>query len=220
MHSLKTRHCLGATLCVVNTLFCAAQELAVSNDIGIISDDANAADMVAGWYSNDNCNQYAPTCNIKSTDGTVMSPDGTLILFQPPGTILTSSFPGSPIDGRSLAVPYWISIDQAGDIAESYPAAARGQRGFVRNPYGTMTSFDPPRGKRTTNTSINDIGVFAGSYYFDRNNQIKRFARSAISSQHNDPGSFFGALSLKRRRHTSRTHPTRPEWPQQIGVGR
>jgi hypothetical protein len=149
-----------------------------------------------------------------------MSPDGTLILFQPPGTILTSSFPGSPIDGRSLAVPYWISIDQAGDIAESYPAAARGQRGFVRNPYGTMTSFDPPRGKRTTNTSINDIGVFAGSYYFDRNNQIKRFARSAISSQHNDPGSFFGALSLKRRRRTSRTHPTRPEWPQQIGVGR
>jgi hypothetical protein len=87
MHSLKTRHCLGAALCV--------QELAV-----------NAAGMVAGWYSNDNCNQYAPTCNIKSTDGTVISPDSTLILFQPPGTILTSSFPGSPIDGRSLAVPH------------------------------------------------------------------------------------------------------------------
>lgn len=111
---------------------------------------ANAAGMVAGGYSNDNCNQYAPTCNIKSTDGTVMPPDGTLILFQPPGTILTSSFPGSPIDGRSLAVPHWIST-------------------------------------RTTNISINDIGVFAGSYCFDRNNQIKRFARSAILSQHMTP---------------------------------
>jgi hypothetical protein len=149
MHSLKTRHCLSATWCVVNTPFYGAQELAVSNDIGTISDGANTAGMDAGWYSN--CNRYAPTCNIKSTDGTVMSPDDTLILFQPPGTILT-------------------------------------------------------------------IGVFAGSYYFDRNNQINRFARSATLSQHNDPGSFFGALSLKRRRHTSRTHPTRPEWPQQIGV--
>jgi hypothetical protein len=166
MHALKTRHCLGATLCVVNTLFCAAHELAVSNDVGIISDGANAAGMVAGWNSNDNCNQYAPTCNIKSTDSTVMSPDGNLILFQPPGTILTSSFPGSPIDGKSLAVPHWISE------------------------------------------------------YFDRNNQLKPFARPTILSQHNDPGSFFGALSLQRRRHTSRTHPTRPEWPQQIGVGR
>jgi hypothetical protein len=157
MHSLKPRHCLGATLCVVNTLFCAAQELAVSNEIGIISDGANAAGMVAGGYSNDNCSQYAPTCSIKSTDVTVMSPNGNLILFQPPGTISTSPFPGSPIDG-------------------------------------------------------------AGSYYFDRNNQINRFARSAILSQHNDPGSSSALYRFKRRRHTSRTHPTRPEWPQQIGV--
>jgi hypothetical protein len=85
-----------------------------------------------------------------------MSPDGTLILFQPPGDDMTSSFPGSAIDGRSLAVPHWISD------------------------------------------------------YFDRNNQIKRFARSTILSQHNDLGSFFSALSLKRRRAYESDSPYTP----------
>ena len=42
----------------------------------------------------------------------------------------------------------------------------------MRNPYGTMTSFDPPRGGKTTATSINDSGVIAGSYFFDWNAQI------------------------------------------------
>ena len=46
------------------------------------------------------------------------------------------------------------------------------QHGFVRNPYGTITSFDPPRGRQTTATSINDSGVITGSYFYDWNNQI------------------------------------------------
>jgi hypothetical protein len=95
-----------------------------------------------------------------------MSPDGNLTLFQPPGTILTSPLPGFTF-GESLMVPHWISIDQAGDITGSYADAAGVQHGFVRNPYGTITSFDPPEGRQTTATSINDGGAIAGFYQFN-----------------------------------------------------
>ena len=40
------------------------------------------------------------------------------------------------------------------------------QHGFVRNPYGTITSFDPPEGNQTTTTSINDEGAIAGFYHY------------------------------------------------------
>jgi hypothetical protein len=40
------------------------------------------------------------------------------------------------------------------------------QHGFVRNPYGTITSFDPPEGKQTTATSISDGGAIAGFYQY------------------------------------------------------
>jgi hypothetical protein len=62
--------------------------------------------------------------------------------------------------------PHWISIDQAGDIAGFYRDAAGVQHGFVRNPYGTITSFDPPEGNETYPTSINDGGAIAGYYSY------------------------------------------------------
>jgi hypothetical protein len=60
-----------------------------------------------------------------------------------------------------------LSIDQAGDITGSYTDSAGVQHGFVRNPYGTLTSFDPPEGKQTTATSINDGGAIAGFYQYN-----------------------------------------------------
>ena len=61
-----------------------------------------------------------------------------------------------------------LSIDQAGDITGSYYDAAGYLHGFVRNPYGTLTSFDPPKSIQTSPTSINDGGAIAGYYFYSR----------------------------------------------------
>jgi hypothetical protein len=42
----------------------------------------------------------------------------------------------------------------------------------VRNPYGTITPFDPPRGRQTTATAMNDAGVITGTYFYDWNAEI------------------------------------------------
>ena len=91
----------------------------------------------------------------------VMSPDGVFTVFAAPWALLASlSF------GFMSTAPHWISIDQAGDITGSYTDAAGVQHGFVRNPYGTITSFDPPEGNQTTATSINDGAAIAGFYHY------------------------------------------------------
>jgi hypothetical protein len=115
-------------------------------------DGINAAGTIAGWYYN--------SCNPESM-GFVMSPDGVYTSFEAPGTLLA---PPS-FDYMSTA-PHWISIDQAGDVTGSYTDTAGVQHGFVRNPYGTITSFDPPEGEQTTATSINDGGAIAGFYQY------------------------------------------------------
>jgi hypothetical protein len=48
----------------------------------------------------------------------------------------------------------------------SYTDAAGSQHAFVRNPYGIITSFDPPEGKQTTATTISDGGAVAGFYHY------------------------------------------------------
>jgi hypothetical protein len=136
-------------------------------DIGqaTIPEGINAAGTIAGWYIN--CN---PENNL---GGFVMSPDGNLTLFKPAGTILTSALPpitpgpqAPPPYYESLTAPRVLSIDDAGDITGSYTDAAGVQHGFVRNPYGTITSFDPPDGNQTTATSISDGGAIAGYYNY------------------------------------------------------
>jgi YD repeat-containing protein len=144
---------------VPQTLYC---------DIGqaTIPEGINAGGTIAGWYTN---------CNAENNlGGFVMSPDGNLTLFKPAGTILTSALPQTtpytqPQDPpylESLTAPRVLSIDQAGDITGSYTDAAGVQHGFVRNPYGNLTSFDPPEGNQTTATSISDGGAIAGFYHY------------------------------------------------------
>jgi hypothetical protein len=132
-----------------------------------IAESVNANGTIAGWYLN--CMDF---CTTTSTGGFVYSPPGVFTLFNPPGTLLTLPRPGFVNDGGSLLVPHRVSINQDGSIAGSYTDAEGAQHGFVRNPYGTITSFDPPRGNQTTVTSINDAGVTAGFYYYDWNSQI------------------------------------------------
>jgi len=127
-----------------------------------IPDGINAAGMVAGWFSNDT---FSNNCNAVRTGGFVMSPDGELTLFQPPGTVPT--LPSHLQEYGGAAFPHWISIDSAGDVTGSYTDAAGVQHGFVRNPYGTITSFDPPEGKQTTASSISDGGAIAGFYQYN-----------------------------------------------------
>jgi hypothetical protein len=116
-------------------------------------DGINAAGMITGWYYN--------SCNPENK-GFMMSPDGVFTVFEVPGTLLAS-----PSFAYTSTAPHWVSIDQAGDITGSYTDAAGVQHGFVRNPYGTITSFDPPEGKQTTATSINDGGAIAGFYHYN-----------------------------------------------------
>jgi hypothetical protein len=116
-------------------------------------DGINAAGTIAGWYYN--------ACNPVNM-GFEMSPDGVFTVFEAPGTLLAS-----PSFDYKSTVPHWMSIDQAGDITGSYTDTAGIQHGFVRNPYGTITSFDPPEGKQTTATSMNDGGAIAGFYHYN-----------------------------------------------------
>jgi hypothetical protein len=115
-------------------------------------DGINAAGTIAGWYYN--------SCNPENM-GFVLSPDGVYTVFAAPGTLLAS-----PSFDYTSTAPHWISIDQEGDVTGSYTDTSGVQHGFVRNPYGTVTSFDPPEGNQTTATSINDGGAIAGYYNY------------------------------------------------------
>jgi hypothetical protein len=116
-----------------------------------LPDSINAAGTIAGRYYNSCYNTVA----IFS-----LSPDGIFTTFQPPGSLVASPV----LSGMG---PHSISIDQAGDITGSYTDAAGVQHAFVRNPYGTLTTFDPPEGKQTTATSISDVGAIAGWYQYN-----------------------------------------------------
>lgn len=132
-----------------------------------IAEGINAHGDIVGWYT-----ACTNPCATTSTGGFVRSPQGSFTLFTPPGTIVTLPRMGYPVNAESSLAPHRLSINQAGTITGSYTDAEGAQHGFVRNPYGTITSFDPPRGERTTATSINDNGVIAGSYFYDWNTQI------------------------------------------------
>jgi hypothetical protein len=126
-----------------------AQEYGCKSEV--LPDGINAGGTIAGWYYN--------TCY--NTAGVfTMSPDGVFTTFQTPGLLVASPV----LNGTG---PHSISIDQAGDIAGSYTDANGVQHGFVRNPYGTLTSFDPPEGKQTIATSISDAGTVTGWYQYN-----------------------------------------------------
>jgi hypothetical protein len=116
-----------------------------------LPDSINAAGTIAGWYYN-SCYNTAAVFS--------MSPDGVFTTFQPSGVLVASPV----LNGTG---PHSISMNQAGDITGSYTDADGAQHGFVRNPYGTLTSFDPPEGKQTTATSISDGGAVAGWYHYN-----------------------------------------------------
>jgi hypothetical protein len=143
----------------------------VGND-GILATAAqaiNADGVVAGFY-------FAATSSqpgvIATTGGFVRSPQGIFTLFNPPGPIVTARRPVFQLGRGSLTDPPWLSINGQGSITGSYTDSEGAQHGFVRNPYGTITSFDPPRGGQTLATGINDSNVIAGYYFYDWNNQI------------------------------------------------
>ena len=116
-----------------------------------LPDGINAAGTIAGWYLN-SCGNIPGLFT--------MSPDGAFTTFQTPGLLVASPV----FNGMGS---HSISIDQAGDITGSYTDTTGVQHGFVRNAYGTLTTFDPPEGKQTTATSISDGGAIAGWYQYN-----------------------------------------------------
>jgi hypothetical protein len=122
----------------------------------------NAAGVIAGEYTQ---NYFASSSCPQNTGGFVLLPGGEFTPFQPPGQMLTVH----DLDlGPGSSLLHLVSIDEAGDIAGSYLDAAWVLHGFVRNPYGTISSFDPPECKATEVTSI-DEGMIAGYCQSGRN---------------------------------------------------
>jgi hypothetical protein len=132
-----------------------------------IADSVNAEGTITGWYVN--CRE---ACLITDVGGYVRSPQGRYTLFSPPGTLLAAPVPGFPLDGGSLTVPHWLSINRDGCIAGSYTDEHGRQHAFVRDPEGTIDTFDPPKGMTTTATAINDDGVIAGTFHEVFNPQV------------------------------------------------
>jgi len=130
----------------------------------IFPDAINATGTIAGFFTKNY--SFDANCGPSSTGGFVVSPEGELTLFQAPGPIPLFD---DHVQDEFLRAPHWISIDQAGDIAGSYTLGPNGDsyHGFVRNPYGTITSFDPPEGAQTHVTGINDGGAIAGYYSYN-----------------------------------------------------
>jgi hypothetical protein len=128
----------------------------------IFPDTINAAGTIAGFFTENY--SFSPSCGAAITGGFVLSPEGSLTLFQAPGPI--PMFEDHDQD-MFLMDPHWININQAGDIAGSYISGEGTYHVFVRNPYGTITSFDPPEGGQTHVTGINDGGAIAGYYSYN-----------------------------------------------------
>jgi hypothetical protein len=132
-----------------------------------IAESINDDGTIAGWYG-----VCLDNCVNRESGGFVRSPEGVFTLFNPPGTLVIP--PGTDLfnpgnTGQSLKAPRTLSINLQSAVTGSYTDAAGAQHGFVRNPYGTITSFDPPRGRQTTATGMNDGGVIAGWYFYDWN---------------------------------------------------
>jgi hypothetical protein len=76
------------------------------------------------------------------------------------------------------------SINSAGAIAGTYFNAS-GPHGFLRDPQGKVTSFDPPGGPiyglpySAVTVYLNDAGVITGSYGTNPNSQLHGFVRDA-----------------------------------------
>ena len=120
----------------------------------------NGSGTIAGSWAT---NYYGdPSCAPVNTGGFVLSPEGKLTLF---------SFPvGQQIYPEAshgfLSQNHFFSMNRMGDIVSSYDDANGYTHGFVRNPYGTITSFDPPESMQTFPNCINDTGVIAGDYFY------------------------------------------------------
>jgi hypothetical protein len=135
-----------------------------------LAESINDDGVIAGWY--ETCSSDCPTNTI---GGFVRSPQGDITLFSPPGILLNPS-PFGPFDQHGQYARVWspklLSINSEGAITGSYLDTKETEHGFVRNPYGTITSFDPPRGMQTAATSMNDSGVIAGFYYWSDLNAV------------------------------------------------
>jgi hypothetical protein len=63
--------------------------------------------------------------------------------------------------------PFPQSINEKGEIAGTYNDFAGNRHGFVRDPNGTITTFDPPGSLSTGVGGINDEGTITGSYLYE-----------------------------------------------------
>ena len=131
-----------------------------------VAESINLDGFIAGWFRA--CNT---PCTTTSVAGFVRSPQGAFSLFYPSGTIVTLPAPGLPSGGETLSAPHRLSINIKGEIAGSIAEVDGTQHGLSRDPSGAMTAWDPdpPHGRQTTATSINDDGIITGTYYNDAN---------------------------------------------------
>jgi hypothetical protein len=143
-----------------------------------ISSSVNADGVIAGWFEgSSHPSSDSEQCGTPIAGGFVRSPQGAFTLFQAPGPIVTSPDAGPAgvfPPGYNVQLPTAINrlqINGQGTITGSYTDTNQAQHGFVREADGVVTAFDPPRGRQTAATGINDSGVITGSFYYDWNAQ-------------------------------------------------
>jgi hypothetical protein len=103
-------------------------------------------------------------------------------------SVITFDVPGAGTGGLGGTSP--LAINNFGAITGGYYDANFVSHGFVRDPFGKLTSFDPPGSTATYPTGINDWGTIAG-WYTDANDVHHGFLRSwgGTLSTFDGPGS-------------------------------
>ena len=136
------------TVAYLYTIWDLPDEYIIHQPTGI-----NDAGVVTGYY-----------WDIKVFHSYVRQPDGTITIFEGPGSNNTESN----------------SINSAGTTTGWYADANLSgvNHGFVRSADGTLTTFDPPQAIQTTPNSINSAGVITGEFT-QAGNLDRAFIRAA-----------------------------------------
>jgi hypothetical protein len=101
--------------------------------------------------------------------GFVRSPGGTIHTFDAPGAGTRS--------GQGTFVTFGDGIHPEGALAGGYTDAGNVFHGFVRNPHGTFTTFDPPGSVFTNNSGITPNGTVT-SYFVDASSVLHGYVRA------------------------------------------
>jgi hypothetical protein len=151
--------CLAASC---QSAFCQSYvELLSPGGAPVFPVSINAVGAITGYF------QDPPTSDFR--DGFVRDAGGTVTTIRVPNFFFFLTQPSS--------------INDVGAITGNYVRdLLLDNSGFVRDPQGNITSFDPPGSLSTTPSSINAGGVITGYYVLNGTHGFLRYADGSIIS--------------------------------------